>query len=176
MRQTTERPMAVAPVSVDALPTDTGRLVISVRQREALEDAELRFDQVQPRGFSRRQHGLDPQPAEQLQEARMVMDIVQIVHDHEEPFARRTSPQPPEGLAGRGDTLTPAKQTIEAVRMNVIEPQELLSAMRTTVGRAHASGPTRPRPGGAPDGPKFQGPPLIEAHYRRAPRTLSVEP
>lgn len=41
--------MAVAQVAIDAASADGVRRVICVCDRESLQDAKLRFDQVQPR-------------------------------------------------------------------------------------------------------------------------------
>jgi len=130
MRQAAEAPMAIAQVSVDALPADAMRLIIRVSQGEPFEDTELRFDQVQPRGLSRGRHRMNPQPAQQGQETRMVVDVVQVVHDHEEPFPRIAGPQAPEGFADLDEAFVSAEQAVETVRMHIIEAQELLGPMR----------------------------------------------
>src|SRR5207245_2889578 len=88
MAQPAERSMAMSQVSVDPLPAYPVARVVSVREREALEHAELGFDEVEPRGLRRRRHRLDAQPPQQRQEARMIMDVAQVVHDHEEPLVR----------------------------------------------------------------------------------------
>ena len=44
MVQSAESPMAITKVPVDALPADPVARVVGVRQREALEDAEVRLE------------------------------------------------------------------------------------------------------------------------------------
>src|SRR5438128_644639 len=176
MAQPAERSMAMSQVSVDPLPAYPVARVVSVREREALEHAELGFDEVEPRGLRRRRHRLDAQPPQQRQEARMIMDVAQVVHDHEEPLVRIAGPKATEGLADLGNALAAAKQAVEAVGMDIIEAQELLGAMGPSVGRAHARRPALAGPSDAPDRPEFQGAPFVEAHYRRARRTSPVEP
>jgi hypothetical protein len=46
-----------------------------------LGHSEVGFDGVEPGGVGRRPHGMDVQVPEQRQEARMIMDIVQVTHD-----------------------------------------------------------------------------------------------
>jgi hypothetical protein len=129
MRQAPESPVAVAQIAVDALPADAMRWVVGVRQREAFQHAELRLDEVQPGGLCRCRHGVDVQPAQQRQEPWMVMDVAQVVQDHEQPFTRIAGPQASEGLADLGDAFAPAKYSVEAVPMDVIEAQERLGAV-----------------------------------------------
>ena len=46
-----------------------------------LGHAEVGLDGVEPGGVGRRPDGMDVQVPEQRQEARMIMDIVQVTHD-----------------------------------------------------------------------------------------------
>ena len=57
--------------------------IIRVRQGEAFEDAELRFNQIEPGGFGRGPDGLDPKLAQQGKKARMIVDVAQVVQNHE---------------------------------------------------------------------------------------------
>lgn len=74
---------------------------IAYARRPALK-AGPRVGATQENVMSRRWHRMDAQPTQQRQEARMVMNVARVVHDHEEPFARVTGAQAPEGLAGCG--------------------------------------------------------------------------
>src|SRR5262245_47258954 len=176
MRQAPKATVTIAQVSVDASPADVVRRVIRVHEREALQYAELRLDQIQPRGLGGRRHGMDSEAVQQPQEARMIVDVVQVVHDHEEPLSRIASPQPPERVADLDDALAAAKHPVETVGMNVVEPQEVLGPMRAAIRRSHPRRTPLRGPGYAAHRPQFQRAPFIEAHYRGAPRAAPVEP
>lgn len=104
------------------------------------------------------------------------MDVVQIVHDHEEPSAWVAGAQPAEGLADVDHTLPMTEHPGEAVGMDVIEAQELFGAMGAPIRGAHAGWPAAARPSDTPKGAEFEATPLIEADYRRPRRTLTIEP
>ena len=80
--------VAVAEVAVDAAPT--GDMVAVVRAGEGgpLRDPEVRFDGIEPGGVGGRGDRVDVQTPEQRQEARMIMDVVQVIHNDEEALAR----------------------------------------------------------------------------------------
>jgi len=56
--------MTIPQGAVDTPPTHAMVRVVRVRQREALEDAESGFDQIQPRSLGRRRHRLDAEAPE----------------------------------------------------------------------------------------------------------------
>src|SRR5262245_19185219 len=171
-----ERAVTIAQVAVDAAPAHLVRRVIRVRQREALEHAELRLDQIQPRGRGWRRYGMDSETAQQPQEARVIMNVMQIVHDHEEPLPGIAGPQPPERVADFGDSLAAAKHAVETVGMHIVEPQEVLGPVRTPIRRPHPRRALLAGPSHTAHRPQFQRPPFIEANYRCAPRAAPVEP
>src|SRR5262245_53045691 len=170
MRQAAEATVPIAQVAVDASPAHLVRQVIRVREREALEHPELRLDQIQPRGLGRRWHGMDPEAAQQPQEARMIVDVVQVVHDHEEPLSGIAGPQPPKRAADLDDAVAAAKQAVETVGMNIVEPEEVFGPVRAAIRRSHPRRAPLPGPCYAAYRPQFQRAPFIEAHYRGAPR------
>ena len=57
--------------------------VILIRQADVCEDAELRFDQIEPGDFGGRPHGLDSELPR-----RRIVDLAQVVQNHEEPLSR----------------------------------------------------------------------------------------
>src|SRR5438128_1250527 len=125
MRGAAKGPMAVPQIPVDAPAAGAMAGVVGVRQRGALQDPEVRLDQIQPRGLGGRPDRLDPEPPQQGQESRMVVDVMQIVHNHEEPAAGVAGPQPTEGLADLDHALPTPKHPGEAVGVDIIEAQEL---------------------------------------------------
>ena len=176
MAEPAESPMAIPKIPVDSLSANPVARVIGIAQGEALEDAELCLDQIQPRGLGRYPHWRDPKPTQQSPEAGMVVDVAEVVHDYQEPLARVTGSQAAEGLADLDDAFAPTKQPAEAVGVDIIEAQELLGAVRAPISGAHAGGPAARRPGDSPDGAQFEGAPLVEADYCRPPRALPIEP
>ena len=55
----------------------------------------------------------------------MVVDVAQVVQDHEEAPARVAGAQATEGLADLRDALPATEQARETVGMDIIEAQEL---------------------------------------------------
>jgi len=90
--------VAVPEVAIDAPPAGDMVAVVRAGERGPLRDAEVGFDSVEPGGVCRRPRGLDVQAAEHRQEARMIMDIVQVNHDEEETLARVARPPGAETL------------------------------------------------------------------------------
>ena len=70
-------------VAVDTTPTFDVGSVVGVRHSETLQHTELSLDQVQPRRLGRSPHWMDSQFSQQRQEGRVVVDVAQVVHDHE---------------------------------------------------------------------------------------------
>ena len=118
--------MSVAEISIDA--STPGRMagIIGVRQGEAFEDAELRFNQIEPGGFRGRPDGLDVEPPQESQKTGMVVDVVQIVQNHEKPLSRITTAQATKSFANVQDRLATAKHASEAVCVTIVESQELI--------------------------------------------------
>jgi hypothetical protein len=133
------------------------------------EYAELRFDQVQPRGRGRRPDRMNPESPKECKDSRMVVDVLEVVEDHEEPFAAVTA-APGGRTHRRSDAFALAEEAVEAVGMDVIEAEELLGALGTPVRRAHPTRPRALRPGDPAHRAQFERAPLVEAHYRAARR------
>src|SRR6266849_11128642 len=142
MMRLADSAVAVAEVAVDAAPT--GDMVAIVRASEGgpLCDPEVRFDGIEPGGVGGRGDRVDVQAPEQRQEARMIMDVVQVIHNDEETLARVARPQPPKSLADLDDPLPSPEQATQAVGMDVVEAEELLGALAAVVGSPHALRPT----------------------------------
>src|SRR5262249_9628217 len=175
MTQPAEFPVSVAKVSVDPATTHDVIEIVGVRKGESLEHAELSFDQVEPGGFGRGEHGSDAKLAQEAEKARVVVDIVQVVQDHEEPLAWVAGPQPPEGVEEMGQPFLATKDPTQAIGVDVVEAEELFRALEPAVGRSPAQWPLPMRPGDSTDRLELQGPPFVEANYRRERRTLAVE-
>lgn len=109
------------------------------------------FDQVEPRGLGGRPHRVDAKLLEQREEARMVVDLMQVIRDHVELLPRVAAAQPLEGVEQLGQTFALAKQPIEAIGVHVVEAEELLGALAPVVGGAPALGLVAPSPGHAAD-------------------------
>src|SRR5215469_2307916 len=167
--------VAVAKVAVDAAPAGNMVTVVGARERRPFRDPEVGLDSVEPGGVRRRGHRMDVQPPEQREKARMIMDVVQVIHDDEEPFAWVAGPQPPKGLAHLDETLAPAKEPAQAVGVDIVEAEELLGALPPMIGGPHALRPTPRRPAHASQGLELQRSPLVEADHRRPRRARPVE-
>ena len=59
--QVSEFAVSVAEISIDATAPRRMAGIIRVRQGETFEDAELRFNEIEPGGFRGRPDGLDPE-------------------------------------------------------------------------------------------------------------------
>jgi len=57
--------------------------VLSIRQADVCEDAELRFDQIEPGDFGGWPHGLDSELPQ-----RKIVDLAQVVRNQEKPLSR----------------------------------------------------------------------------------------
>src|SRR5262249_53227211 len=86
-------------------------------------------------------------------EARVVVDVVQVIHDDDQPPPRVAAAQPAEGLEEIGDTLAAAEDAAQAVAVDVVEAEEVAHALEPAVGRPHPPWVARCRPGGPPAPP-----------------------
>jgi hypothetical protein len=101
--------MAVTQISVNALPASGVGRIAGVRHCESLQDSKLRFDQVDPGSFRGSPHRVDAQAAQQGQEARVVLDIVQVAQNHEQPLVGIAPPEPAESFGDFSDSLPVAE-------------------------------------------------------------------
>src|SRR5215467_2458762 len=173
--QVGEFAVSVAEISINA--PAPGRMVgiIGVRQGEAFEDAELRFNQIEPGGFCGCPDGFDAESPQERQKAGMVVDVAQIVQNHEKPLSRITTAQATKSFADVQDGLATAKHAREAVGVNIVESQELLRSFQAAISRAHAPRVFLASPSQAPDGLQLQRTPLVETHYRAVRRAASIK-
>src|SRR5258705_13037336 len=125
--------VAVGEVAVDAAPRGNMVAVVRAGKRGPLRDPEVRFDGIEPGGVGGRGDRVDVQAPEQRQDARMIMDVVQVIHNDEEALARVARPQPPKGLAHLDDPFAPPEQAAQAVGMDVVEAEELLGAFAAVI-------------------------------------------
>jgi hypothetical protein len=79
----------------------------------------------------------------------VIVDVVQVIHDDDQPAAGIAPPQAPEGVAHVGHPLATAEHAAEAIGVYVVEAQKLLGSLAAMIGRAHPLGPPLARPGAA---------------------------
>lgn len=78
-------PIAIAGVAGETVPTHGVARVIRGVGRGPFHHAELRLDQLEPRRIRRREHRRDTELTQQLEEARVVVDVGEVIEDHVEP-------------------------------------------------------------------------------------------
>src|SRR5438876_11877666 len=71
--------MPIAQVAIDATPAHGVAGVIGIGQSKALHGTEVCLDQIEPRSLGGGVHGLDLQAPQQRQEARIVVQVVQVI-------------------------------------------------------------------------------------------------
>ncbi|HMD09362.1 MAG TPA: hypothetical protein VKH63_17650, partial [Candidatus Acidoferrum sp.] len=81
----------------------------------------------------------------------MIVDVVQVVQNHEQSLARIIVAEVAEGFADVQDPFATTKQATEAVGVYIIESQKLFRSLQTAVGRAHAPGLFLPGPSNTAD-------------------------
>src|SRR6266480_7186512 len=82
----------------------------------------------------------------------MIVDVVQVVQNHEQSLAWITVAEVAEGFADVQGPLATTKQATEAVGVQIIiESQKLFGPLQTAVGRAHALGLLLPGPSDTAD-------------------------
>jgi len=167
--------IAVTDVADDPAAVVSVGAVVGVGQRIALGVVELGFNRVAPRGIRGGEDRLDAQAAKDLQEARVIMDVWQVVEDDVQPRPRIAAAE----AAERGDQLHDAlaldEVAGEAVGVHIIEAEEVLDTMGTGVCRPHPPGPAARRPGGATHRLQLERAPFVEADDRRPGRAPAVE-
>src|SRR5262249_60391663 len=99
--------VAVGQVPIDAPAAGDVVAIVRARERGPLGDAEVGFDGIEPRRVGGSPHRLNPKPAEQGQEAGLIVKFPRIIHDDEQSLAGEARVQPPEGLADFAYTIRP---------------------------------------------------------------------
>src|SRR5207249_4229337 len=176
VRGVAESAVAVTQVAVDAAATDDMVEVVGVGEGEAPQHAEVGLDEVQPGRLGGGPNRGDVELSEQAAEGRVVVGLVEVVHDYKELLAGVAGSQAAEGFEEVRQALVFSKDSAEAVAVDVVEAKELLGALEAAIGGAPPQGPGLACPGHAADRSKFQWPPLVEADYRRTFRTPAIEP
>jgi hypothetical protein len=97
---------------------------------------------------------------------RVIVDVVQVIHDDERSAPGIAGAQPAKGFADGGHALAPPEQSTETVGVHVVEAQELVGPLAPMVRRAHPLGPRAASPGLAAQRAEFQRAPLVEADHR----------
>src|SRR5262245_41725419 len=133
--------VAVVQVSIDSPAAGDMVAIVGAGKRGPLGDPEVRFDGVQAGRLGRSPHGVNLETSEQRQEARMIVDIVQVIHDDEQAPAWIACPETAKGLADFDDPLALTKQAAEAIGVDIVEAQKLLGAVGSAIGGAHTLGP-----------------------------------
>src|SRR4030095_14276989 len=150
MLKPSEFTMTIPKVSIDTPAARHMIRIVRVSNRESAQHAELRLDQIEPRRFGRRPDRLNAQPPQEREERRMVVDVVQVIHDDEQAPAWITSAEATEGFAHLAHAFAASKHPVETVGMDIVEAQELFDAVAAMVGRAPAHGLAAAGPGDAP--------------------------
>jgi hypothetical protein len=121
--------------------------IFRVGEREAREYAEMSFDEVEPGGFGWSEDGADAEAAMQGEEAGMIVDVVQIVLDHEEASWGVAGGGSAQGVEDIGQSLLTTKDAAEAVGVDILEAEELLGSLESVVvprrGGGCSPGPSR---------------------------------
>src|SRR5215813_14852844 len=84
---------------------------------------ELRFNQIEPGGFRGRPDRLDPELPQQSKKAGMIVNISEVVQNHEKPLSRIATTQATKRFADVQDGLATTKHAAETVCVNIIESQ-----------------------------------------------------
>src|SRR3972149_8411069 len=142
-----ELAVTIAQIAVDATASDRVAGVVGVGQGEALERTEMSLDEVEPGGVGRRPHRGYAKPLEQREEARVIVGLMQVIHDDVELLPRIATAQPLEGFEELGQAFSLAKQPVEAVGVHIVETEEQLRALEAVVGGGQALGLGAPGPG-----------------------------
>jgi hypothetical protein len=173
--QSAEFFVAVPEVAVDATSPDDMIQIVGVGKGEAPEDSEVGFDEVEPGSFGRGEDRADAKPAQESQEARVIVDVVQVVHDHEQTLAGVTGAEPAKGFEKIGEAFLATEDPTEAIGVNVVEAEKLLGSLEAAVGGSAPQRPSLLGPRQATNRLELQGAPFVEADYRRALRAAPVE-
>lgn len=88
--------VAVANISTDPVAALRMRGIVTVSEGKPLGCSEMRFDEVQPRGVRRSEDGMNPEAAKQLEKARVIVDVRQVVQNDMEPAVRIAPPKESE--------------------------------------------------------------------------------
>ncbi len=167
--------VSVAQVAIDAVTAQGMPGVVGIGEGESFENSESRLDQVQPGSIGRRPDGPDAQSPPQGEKAGMVVGVVQVIEDHQPSLAAVAAAETSEGVAEFHQPLAATKQAAPAIRVHVVEAEELLGTLAPVVGGGISLGLLLRRPSDAADGLQFQRTPLVKAHYRSARWTAPVE-
>jgi len=105
----------------------------------------------------------------------MIVDVVQVVQNHEGALSRIAKAQGAEGFADVRDRLATPKQATEAIRVRIIESKKLLGTFQTAIRRSYTPRSFLAGPSNTPDGLQIQRAPLVETQYRAVRRTVPIE-
>ena len=175
MRQVVEFSVAITEVAVDASMADGVAGIVGVSHGKSLEDSELHFDQVEPGGLGWGPHRVDAQTFQQRQETRVIVDVVQVVKNHEQTLPLVASPQTAEGFGNFHNSLATTKDASHDVGVHIVEAEKMLDPLQPTIRRANSLRLLLPGPSDAADGLEFQRTPLVETDYGTARWTAPIE-
>jgi hypothetical protein len=175
MVEVVEFPMAVMEVAIDPPATYGMTRVVGVGYGKALEDAKLGFDQVEPRSFRRSPNRMDAQAPQQRQEARMIVDVVQVIQNDEELFSPIAPPETAESFRDFHDSLPAAEPPVQTIGMHIVKAKKLFGAFQSAIRGTDALRLFLPGPSDAADRLQFQRAPFVETNYCAARRTAPIE-
>lgn len=164
--------IAMADVPNDAAPVLGVRPIIGVGQGVPLRVVELRLDGVAPRRVRTRELGRDVEAAERSQDARVVVDMGQVVEHYGGP---RPGVAAPVRRCSSTTCLRLTKWPAKQSACTSYEAEEVLDSLVVGVGGPHPPGPEVRGPGPAALGPQFEWTPLVKADDGAPRRTTPVE-
>lgn len=132
---------------------------------ELSDMGEVRLDSVEPTGIGRREHRFHVAGSHQIgQEQGFV--TAEVIHDHVEPNGVGVAgPQLLENLQDVGGGLALMDLAHQAFGVDIVESQQLLGALKPTVGGPEALGVVAAAPSASVPRTQFQRTAFVEADY-----------
>jgi hypothetical protein len=167
--------VAVSEVAVNAPTPGDVVEIVGVCESETLQYTEMGFDEVKPERLSGCPDGSDAELLQQTSKGGVVMGLMKVIHDHEQPLSRVAGPQTAEGVEEIRQAFVLAEDAAEMVAVDIVEAEKLFSTFQAAIGGAAAHGPLLPRPGHAALRAQFERAPFVKADYRRRFRAAAIE-
>jgi hypothetical protein len=167
--------MPIVEVGTDSLLALLVAGIVGIVDGEFLEYSELPFNQVEPTCLGRSPGGMNVQFLEQGQELRVIVDLVEVIKDDEQPAPRIALAEAPEGIHDLCQSAPRFKYAIEVIAMHIVEGEEVLDAVRATIGGTHPNRALLFRPGHPAHRADLQRSPLVEAQHHCSRRASPVK-
>jgi hypothetical protein len=141
--------VAIVEVGTDSLLPLEVAGVVGVVDGESLQHSELGLNQVEPTSLGRCPGRMNVQLSEQCLELGMIVNLMEVVEDDEKPPTRIAFAEAAEDIHDFGQPTAWLKYSVQIIAMNVVESQEVLDPVGTTVGCAPTNRAVLFRPGNA---------------------------